>query len=956
MTLDSDDDDEDRGEEQHNGEGEAQIFVAQNEEEYKRQQQSSAASALATDASGKKGKNVIPARLSDRAKVTNTAASSASLSTSSSGKKRRTDEQDPSAAGGQLDPEFTFDLTGDGYDLGAAGANRSANWDMSIGNMRAKGSSGQQHQQGEAAGSGAVPFLTVDDIIERRREKRRKTAGDNLASTLPLLAAAPLEEEQEGISDSERSDDDDADGFGAGLRAKKRAKANAADAHSSSGQEGSGDEEEDEGAEEEEEDEEEEVEDPLAASGSDDEDAEEEDEETDSAESDSSDDSGEEQETAATRARKAAFFAPEDDAAGTPLSSDAVAKAKALAKARTAATGKQAGSAATDPSSSFQALDLSRPILRALASLSFHAPTPIQARTIPLALAGKDIVAGAVTGSGKTAAFMIPTLERLAHLHSGSSAEAKSRVLILTPTRELAIQCHSVGKAIGKFTGVRFCLCVGGLSLKVQEAELRTRPDIIIATPGRLIDHVRNTPAFTLEHIEVLVMDEADRMLEDGFNDELTEIIRHCPQSVTGASGRQTMLFSATMTDDVDELVRLSLRKPVRLFVDPRRTTAAKLIQEFVRVRGSGATLAAKRTQEEEKLRPALLLALCMRTFQHQVIIFVRSKKLAHQLRIIFGLLGLRAAELHGDLTQEQRLQSLQAFKDARADFLLATDLASRGLDIRGVETVINYDMPGQFEQYLHRVGRTARAGRNGRAVTLVGEADRKMLKLALRKSNPDQVKHRLVPSETVAQALQTLDELKDEVEEVLADEKEEKALRQAEMELKKGTNINEHADEIFSRPARTWFQSEKEKLQAKETGTAQNNAKVKADAENKSSASGKDRFAGLSRRKKRAKLMREEIEKEGTSKETDAAIRSAKRSQKPKELGVLEPKYQNKKKQKKQERKKRSSASKISVGKAKSGFSQDLGEHRSSGGGGGGGGKKAAAAKGGHKNSKSRR
>jgi ATP-dependent RNA helicase DDX27 len=220
--------------------------------------------------------------------------------------------------------------------------------------------------------------------------------------------------------------------------------------------------------------------------------------------------------------------------------------------------------------------------------------------------------------------------------------------------------------------------------------------------------------------VEILIMDEADRMLEEGFAAELNEIVQATPK------GRQTMLFSATMTDDVDELVRLSLRRPVRLFVDPKRTTAAKLIQEFVRVRGSGsAGSAAELTagssssaggrRTEDEARPALLLSLCTRTFRHQVIIFVRSKKLAHQLKIVFGLVGLSAAELHGDLSQEQRLLALQNFRDGKVDFLIATDLASRGLDIRGVQTVINYDMPAQFEQYLHRVGRTARAGRNGR-------------------------------------------------------------------------------------------------------------------------------------------------------------------------------------------------------------------------------------------------
>lgn len=257
--------------------------------------------------------------------------------------------------------------------------------------------------------------------------------------------------------------------------------------------------------------------------------------------------------------------------------------------------------------------------------------------------------------------------------------------------------------------------------MKSQEADLRSRPDIVIATPGRLIDHIRNSASFSLDALDILVIDEADRILSEGFSDELTEIIKSCPRS------RQTMLFSATMTDSVDELVRVSLEKPVRLFVDPKRTTARGLIQEFVRVRAG-----------KEAERSAMLVTLCRRTFKRRVIVFLRSKKLAHQMRIVFSLLGMKCEELHGDLSQEQvcrnilhlimvymrltcirkRLRALQLFRDDAVDFLMATDLASRGLDIKGVETVINYDMPTQLAQYLHRVGRTARAGRGGRWVT----------------------------------------------------------------------------------------------------------------------------------------------------------------------------------------------------------------------------------------------
>ncbi|KAJ1901234.1 nucleolar DEAD-box protein required for synthesis of 60S ribosomal subunit, partial [Coemansia sp. S17] len=320
------------------------------------------------------------------------------------------------------------------------------------------------------------------------------------------------------------------------------------------------------------------------------------------------------------------------------------------------------GGSATDIPESFTTMNLSRQIMKGLTKLGFAQPTPIQARTIPLALLGKDICGGAQTGSGKTAAFLVPILERLLYRPKNTTV---TRVLILCPTRELAIQCHNVSTKLAGFTDISTCLCVGGLSLKQQESELKLRPDVVIATPGRLIDHLRNSQSFHLDQIEILVMDEADRMLDDGFEDELTEIIKACPQK------RQTMLFSATMTDNVDKLIRLSLQKPVRVQIDPPKSAARGLTQEFVRVR----------TNKDED-RTALLAALCKRHFKSKCIIFFRSKAAAHQMKIIFGLLGLRAGELHGNLSQEGRLQALEQFRDGHVDFLMATDLAARGLDV----------------------------------------------------------------------------------------------------------------------------------------------------------------------------------------------------------------------------------------------------------------------------------
>merc|ERR1712216_411347 len=227
---------------------------------------------------------------------------------------------------------------------------------------------------------------------------------------------------------------------------------------------------------------------------------------------------------------------------------------------------------------SFSQLNLSRPLMKAVTALGFTRPTPVQSRCIPPALAGRDIVGSAVTGSGKTAAFLLPTLERLSFQRRRRLA---TRVLVITPTRELAQQCQAMLVKLGQFTDITSCCIVGGLSLSVQEAELRKSPDVVICTPGRMIDHLRNSPSVHCEDVEILILDEADRLLELGFQDEVHELVSYCPR------GRQTLLFSATMTENVEELVKLSMNRPVRSASNPLGDMASRLQQEFIRVRQS---------------------------------------------------------------------------------------------------------------------------------------------------------------------------------------------------------------------------------------------------------------------------------------------------------------------------------------------------------------------------------
>lgn len=455
----------------------------------------------------------------------------------------------------------------------------------------------------------------------------------------------------------------------------------------------------------------------------------------------------------------------------------------------------------TADTESFTAMKLSRPILKGLTEVGFSKPTPIQRKTIPVALEGKDIVAGAVTGSGKTAAFIIPILERLLYR---PKKQATTRVAILMPTRELALQCLTVGKKLAAFTDITFGRAIGGLNPREQERELKLRPDIVIATPGRFIDFMRNSPSFQIDKIEIVVLDEADRMLEEGFADELNEILKTIPRS------RQTMLFSATMTSKVDDLIRVGLQKPVRLMVDAQKASASGLTQEFVRLRPG-----------RECSRLGYLMYLCSSIYTDRVIIFFRQKKEAHRIRIIFALCGLHAAELHGSMSQEQRIQAVESFRSGRASFLLATDLASRGLDIKGIETVINYEAPQTHEIYLHRVGRTARAGRKGVSCTLAAEPDRRIVKAVVKAARAQgiQVHSRTVLPQDADLWQKRCDDLAEEVEAVLREEKEDRAMQQTEREITRAENIVKHEAEIKNRPKKTWFETEMDKKAAKRRG-----------------------------------------------------------------------------------------------------------------------------------------
>lgn len=325
------------------------------------------------------------------------------------------------------------------------------------------------------------------------------------------------------------------------------------------------------------------------------------------------------------------------------------------------------------------------------------------------------------------------------------------------------------------------------------------------------------------------MLDEADRLLDLGFQDEVHEIVKSCPTE------RQTMLFSATMSTKVDELVKLSLKRPVRIQATDKKKgcdaaagsagveVAPRLEQEFIRIRPGN----------EGVNREGMLLALLTRTFKSRVICFFETKSLAHRLMIVCGLCGIKCAELHGNLTQVQRLEALEAFREGSVDVLLATDLAARGLDIPGVEAVINFEMPSQVDTYVHRIGRTARAGRGGKSCTLIGEGRRYLMKAVIKDAeeksrraasgkaidNPQAgvIRSRTIPPPVIAHFVAKINSLEQHVKDVLDAEAVSRMDRIAEMEMMRAKNIIEHNAEIKQRPQKEWFASNQQRLSAKE-------------------------------------------------------------------------------------------------------------------------------------------
>jgi len=351
----------------------------------------------------------------------------------------------------------------------------------------------------------------------------------------------------------------------------------------------------------------------------------------------------------------------------------------------------------------FASLGLSELILKALIDKGYDSPTPIQAKAIPSIIERKDVMAAAQTGSGKTAGFTLPILHRLAQ---GQAAKANSvRALILVPTRELAAQVEESVKQYSTHQTLKSAVVFGGVKINPQMLKLRRGVDVLVATPGRLMD-LYNQNALRLNQVEILVLDEADRMLDMGFINDIRKILGYLPKK------RQSLMFSATFSDEIRTLAKSFLNKPVEIDVNPRNSTTQSIKQLLHPV--------------DKRRKKNLLVHLIQKNNWEQVLVFTRTKRGANQLAAHLEESDISAAPIHGNKSQGARTRALANFKDGSVKVLVATDLAARGIDISDLPHVVNFDMPDVAENYVHRIGRTGRAGKKGIALSLVSadEAD----------------------------------------------------------------------------------------------------------------------------------------------------------------------------------------------------------------------------------------
>ncbi|RNF21696.1 putative ATP-dependent RNA helicase [Trypanosoma conorhini] len=593
-------------------------------------------------------------------------------------------------------------------------------------------------------------------------------------------------------------------------------------------------------------------------------------------------------------------------------------------------------------------LGLCKALVRAVTHVGFLSPTPVQVQAIPAVLGGSDVCARAVTGSGKTAAFLLPLLHILLtrapqkQLHSGGKRRF-IRAIILLPTRELGMQCqHMLQQLQASTTGLTVALAIGGIAQSAQEAAVESTPDILIATPGRLVDLLHNYKgahgSLDVSGVELVVLDECDKMLTVTLKDQVVDILKRVPEET-----RQVLMFSATMTSEVDEFAKEHLFEPKNVDVG-HVALQSKLRQQFVRIRlpssaaaanpllgrpvegteemegkeeetaGSKKRIRSKRLRDASragaasshdaedasehttKIKSRYLVALCLGYFRDKTLVFTRYRTTAHRLHLLFTALGFACAELQGNQQQEERFASLERFASGEVQYLFSTDVASRGLDIKGVSTVVNFDLPPTLTAYIHRVGRTARIGGSGTAVSLVDEARdaeimRKILAVSgvVNSHQASSVKRRDVPAALLAEAAAKVDAVFPQVRGQLAAEALEAKIAQAERRYSRSA-AEMLADSATAQPKKTWCLSRAERKRREEEARRLYEKEAEVTVQNfQNELSGWDREEKAFLRKQKLARRQERDVKARAREKAKAAHRDLRRkSEKKLQAGVI--------------------------------------------------------------------
>ena len=453
---------------------------------------------------------------------------------------------------------------------------------------------------------------------------------------------------------------------------------------------------------------------------------------------------------------------------------------------------------------SFLHFNLSKLIIKGLSEMEYYTPTKVQEKVIPIVINGHDVLVNSETGSGKTACYLLPIIQKIIISRTSKKNKLIYQALILVPTRELALQCNEMLSKLSKYIDLNYIFLCGGMSVENQTNKIKNNlPDIIISTPGRLIDMLYNFKSINLENVNILVLDEADKLLELGFKDEIMEILNIIKKNLN----RQTLLFSATLNPKVIDLGENALNNPIKIKI-AQSAILSNLTQSIVRLKFENIE------ENEFEKRMSYLINLINKKKLYRTIIFFNTKSECHKSKLMLSKFNINSCvEINSNINQTERIKSLDNFQKGKVKFLLATDIAGRGIDIDKVRYVINFQMPLLTERYIHRIGRTARKGYIGESITICSEKDRSVLKKLLKKEKINiPLNFIKIDNKDIKSVYKKILDFKSDVDNDIINENCEKEIQLAERDVEKTINIKMYENEIKSRPKKKWFESKKDK------------------------------------------------------------------------------------------------------------------------------------------------